>query len=357
MAYKFALNAGHWNGTTRGVPASLSPKNHPNEWVLNDRVCDAIQKLLAEYDGIEVLRIDDTTGKVFVEDADRYGKANKWGADFYLGVHHNGGINGGTGGGIVAYTYLKATEKEREWQKDLYNALVKETGLKGNRALPIAKADLFECRETKMDAVLLELGFMDSKTDIKYILADDWANKCAKAIVSVIVAKWKLKKKVVKEVFKKGEKSLGVYSSKVVLSIAKALGMIDTGASLQNNNEFNEDMLKSTKLMQKLTKVEQTGEIDQNTMNKAMAAVKEKIKTDKAELKTAKTNFATATKNLTDLNAKYKKEQTARKAAEDKITKLEKQLDTIIAKKGDVNADGVVDLKDVLTLRKMLVNK
>lgn len=353
--FKLALNAGHWDGTTRGVPASLSPNNHPNEWRLNDKVCDKIQTLLKAYDGIEVLRIDDTTGKVFVEDVDRYGKANKWGANFYLGIHHNGGIGGGSGGGIVAFTYLKPTAEETAWQKDLYNALIKETGLKGNRATPLAKADLFECRETKMPSVLLELGFMDSKTDIKYILASDWADKCAKAIVSVIVARAKLKKKVTKEVFKKGEKSLGVYSSKVVLSIAKALGLIDTGASLQNNNEFNDDMLQSTKLMQKLTGVSQTGEIDQNTMNKAMSTIKEKIKENKTELATAKTNLTTAnTKlktsetNLAAANKKLKDTEAKLKAANDK-------LNEIVDKNGDINGDGKVDLKDVLTLRKMLV--
>ena len=48
-----------------------------------------------------------------------------------------------------------------------------------------------------MPAVLLELGFMDSKTDVPIILTEDYANKCAKAIVEVIVAKGGLTKKQV----------------------------------------------------------------------------------------------------------------------------------------------------------------
>ena len=46
-----------------------------------------------------------------------------------------------------------------------------------------------------MPAVLLELGFMDSATDVPIILTEDYADKCAAAIVEVVVAKGGLKKK------------------------------------------------------------------------------------------------------------------------------------------------------------------
>ena len=124
--FKLAINAGHWNGTSRGVPASLSPNNHPNEWVLNDRVVRAVIKELEGYDGIQIKRIDDPTGKVFVEDADRMYKANSWPADFYLAIHHNGGINGGSGGGIVSHTYLRdkfSGDTSKAWSRELYDAL------------------------------------------------------------------------------------------------------------------------------------------------------------------------------------------------------------------------------------------
>jgi hypothetical protein len=46
-----------------------------------------------------------------------------------------------------------------------------------------------------MPAVLLELGFMDSKTDVPVILTEDYADKCATAIVEVVVKRGNLKKK------------------------------------------------------------------------------------------------------------------------------------------------------------------
>lgn len=194
--FKLALNAGHWLGTDRGIPANLSPTGkRVDEWTLNDRVCDKVEQRLAGYDGIELLRIDDTTGKTDVSLGERTGKANAWGADLYLAVHHNGGIGGGSGGGIMAYTYTHVGEETTAWQKALYDALVQRTGLAGNRSAPLAKADLHECRETAMPAVLLELGFMDSTTDIPVILSDAFADACADAIVETIARRAGLTKK------------------------------------------------------------------------------------------------------------------------------------------------------------------
>lgn len=194
--FKLALNAGHsMNTAGKRCDYRIDP-NQTREWYLNDRIADKIENLLADYNGIEVLRIDDTTGKKDIALSTRTSKANNWGADFYLALHANAGIKCGTGGGIMAFTYTSVDNTTKSWQIDLYNELIKLTGLKGNRATPLAKANLHEVRETKMPAVLLELGFMDSKTDVPIILSDTFANQCAQACVNVIVAKAKLTKKV-----------------------------------------------------------------------------------------------------------------------------------------------------------------
>lgn len=195
--FKLALNGGHYKGTPGKRCLKKLDKNETREWVLNDRICDKIEKKLKEYEGYSLLRIDDTTGSTDVSLAKRTTKANAWGADFYLSIHHNAGIKGGKGGGVMAYTYTKVDNVTKAWQKELYNAIIKNTGLKGNRSTPLASANLHECRETKMPAVLLECGFMDSATDVPIILTDDFADKVASACVSVIVSKGGLKKKKV----------------------------------------------------------------------------------------------------------------------------------------------------------------
>lgn len=193
--FKIALTAGHYKYTSGKRCLKKLDPNETREWVLNDRIADKVEKLLKSYEGYSLLRTDDTTGEKAISVEDRASAANKFGADIYISIHHNAGIGGGTGGGIVAYTYTKVDSATKTWQKELYNALIKYTKLKGNRATPLASSDLAECRLTAMPAVLLELGFMDSSTDVPIILTDEYATNCAKAIVEVLVKKGKLKKK------------------------------------------------------------------------------------------------------------------------------------------------------------------
>lgn len=195
--FKLALTAGHYLGTPgKRCLKSIDP-NETREWELNNRVADEIERLLAGYEGIEILRTDDTTGHKEIELEDRVAAANKFGADFYLSVHHNAGIKGGSGGGIVNYVYTRASSASIAWQKELYNELIELTGLRGNRSQPLAKANLYEVKYTSMPAVLMELGFMDSTNDTPIILTKEFAQDAAKACVNVIVKRAGLKKKVV----------------------------------------------------------------------------------------------------------------------------------------------------------------
>lgn len=193
--FKIALTAGHYLHTPGKRCLKKIDPAETREWVLNDRICDKVEKLLSDYDGYSLVRTDDTLGKKNISLSQRAKKANDFGADIYISVHHNAGINGGSGGGIEAYVYLKVDKKTEEWQDALYDSLIKHTGLKGNRSNPLRRSDLFECRATNMPAVLLELGFMDSIVDTPIILTDEYANNCAKAIVEVIVEKGNLTKK------------------------------------------------------------------------------------------------------------------------------------------------------------------
>lgn len=190
--FRLAINAGHgYNTPGKRCLKSIDP-NETGEYVLNKRVCDKVETMLSQYDGIEILRIDDGSELTITQ---RTNKANAFDADFYLGVHHNAGINGGAGGGIEAYVYLVVDEVTLDWQSELYDALIRHTALSGNRAQPLRKADLGECRQTKMPAVLLELGFMDSTVDTPIILTDAFAEKCAAAICEVMVKRGGLTKK------------------------------------------------------------------------------------------------------------------------------------------------------------------
>ena len=192
---KIALNAGHYSGTAGKRVLKSLDANETREWVLNNRICNKVEQKLSAYEGYSLLRIDDRTGKTDVSVEKRAAAANDFDADIYVSVHHNAGINGGTGGGVMAYTYLKVDDTTRRLQKLLYDKIIAKTGLKGNRATPLSTANFAECRLTKMPAVLLECGFMDSSTDVPVILSEDFAEKTATAITEAIAEFGSLAKK------------------------------------------------------------------------------------------------------------------------------------------------------------------
>ena len=195
--FKIALNAGHGMNTAgKRCLKSLDP-NETKEWYLNSRICNKIEDKLKAYDGYELIRLDDTTGKTDIKLETRTNKANAFNADFYLAIHHNAGVRGGKGGGIIAIVYTSVDNTTLAWQKALYYKLIEHTGLKGNRSNPLQKQSLHEVRYSKMPAVLLECGFMDSSTDVPIILTDEYAEKVATACVEVLADKGGLTKKVV----------------------------------------------------------------------------------------------------------------------------------------------------------------
>ena len=193
--FKIALDAGHGMNTPGKRCLKTIDKNETREWFLNDRICDKVQKKLSAYDGYSLIRVDDTTGAIDIELGERVRQANNFDAEFYLSVHHNAGIDGGKGGGIVSITFIKSSETSDKYSKIIYDELIKETGLKGNRETPLAKQNLYVCRETKMPSVLVELGFMDSITDVPIILSEDYAEKASNALVNALVIIGNLKTK------------------------------------------------------------------------------------------------------------------------------------------------------------------
>lgn len=186
------LDAGHYIGTPgKRCLKSIDP-GETREWVLNGRVADKVQNRLASYD-CQTMRVDDVTGQEEVTLYQRVKKANAAKADLYLSIHHNAGINGGSGGGIVVYVCNGVGEDTTSVQKAVYEATVAATGLRGNRSTPLAAKDYYVLVNTTMPAVLGEFGFMDSTTDTPVILTEAYADQLAAGIVAALVEVYNLK--------------------------------------------------------------------------------------------------------------------------------------------------------------------
>ena len=191
MAKKIiAIDAGHCLTTSgKRCMKSIDP-NETREWYLNDRIADKLENLLANYN-VRVVRVDDTTGKKDVNLTTRTTIANSANADVYVSIHHNAGINGGSGGGTVVYYYSTKTERLAQ-ASSLYNNIVALTGLVGNRSSKVSKYAYYVLKNTKMPAFLIENGFMDSKTDVPIILKEAHADKTAKGILNWLVSEFNL---------------------------------------------------------------------------------------------------------------------------------------------------------------------
>lgn len=194
MSILISIGAGHYLGTPGKKCLKSIDKNETKEWVLNDRVADKVEKMLEQYD-CQTMRVDDTTGQNGISLQDRVAAANNANADVAIAIHHNAGIKGGNGGGIVIYQRPNATQKEKVLQEAVYRHTVNTTGLKGNRANPLAEANLYAVNKTKMTAILCELGFMDSQTDTPIILTEEFAKNAAQGIVNALVEVYKIKLK------------------------------------------------------------------------------------------------------------------------------------------------------------------
>lgn len=194
MSFKIAVDAGHYLKTPGKRCLKKLDPNQTREWVLNERVARYFIEAAKQYEGVELLRIDDPTGQKDVSLANRCKNANSWGADLYASFHHNAGVNGGSGGGLVVFSYKNKT-KGAEYRDAIYDACIAAGGLKGNRAEPTQAYGFYVLRKTNMPAVLMEYGFMDSKVDVPVILTEEYAKAMGYATMEGIAKIAGLKKK------------------------------------------------------------------------------------------------------------------------------------------------------------------
>ena len=184
-----ALDAGHGMNTAGKRCLKTLDPDQTREWLLNDRIMDKVQELLAEYDCV-VIRTDDTTGARDISLSARCAAANNAGAVVFMSMHHNAGLNGRKGGGTVVFHYGRQAQAER-----LYKSVTGKTGLVGNRSQKVVKKGYYVLKHTKMAAFLIENGFMDSPSDVPVILTDSHARKTAEGVVDFLVHEYNLQKK------------------------------------------------------------------------------------------------------------------------------------------------------------------
>jgi N-acetylmuramoyl-L-alanine amidase len=188
---KIAGGAGH------GGRNSTAGKRTPDgeyEWNFNDAVLRAMIAKLNEYENVEILRVDDATGKTDVPLQTRTNRLNAWKADAYVSIHHN--ANTGKWGahtGVETYVYTQASAKSHALAKAAHPRLV---GAMGLRDRGIKQANFHDLRESNCPAILTEGGYMDSTIDIAKMRDSAVLRNAGEAIALGLVAHFGLKPKV-----------------------------------------------------------------------------------------------------------------------------------------------------------------
>lgn len=179
MTYKVGLDAGH-SFYTKG---KRTP-NDEREWTFNNKVLLACQSRLNQYRDVEILRLDDPTGKTDIPLTTRTNKANAWKADILVSIHHNANTGKwGSWGGTETFT--SGSVASRKLANCVHPRIVKAMGLR-DRGVKVM--NLHMLRESIMPSVLTEGAFMDSTTDITTLRDDSKLREQGEAIADGIAS-------------------------------------------------------------------------------------------------------------------------------------------------------------------------
>lgn len=269
MALKLALDAGHGLSSYKGIPKALDA-NQTKEWTLNDRIADKLEVALKDYE-VSIIRTDDTTGKVDIALSERCRRANEFGADVFISIHHNGGAMLTNAGGTKVFYYSSKAERKVQAQS-LYDCLIAQTGLVGNRSIKVSKHAYYVVKNTDMPAFLIENGFMDSKADAPIILTEEHADKTVVGIVNFLIKEFGMVKKKIEPTDKyQSKKMVDVQLHQIkkgdVGNHVRVLNAIlySLGYKVGTSNVFDEDTEKAVKLEQKAHKLKEDGIVGKDT--------------------------------------------------------------------------------------------
>lgn len=133
--------------------------------------------LLQEYQNVTVKM--SRTGDQTVSLQQRTDMANAWGADFYLSIHINAG--GGTGYEDYIHDALSDRSRTADIQHIIHPEVIKLNNLidRGTK-----KANYHVLRESTMDAMLSENGFIDTASDAEKMKDHGWIENVARGHVN-----------------------------------------------------------------------------------------------------------------------------------------------------------------------------
>jgi N-acetylmuramoyl-L-alanine amidase len=184
---KILLDAGHGYNT----PGKRSPDGL-REYEFNRAVANYANQLLENYKNVTVYFSHSDQRDVSL--TARTDKANSLNVEIFVSIHANAFGSGGWNnvGGIETYVYPSRPPVANQLAQKIQRNLVIATGLE-NRG--VRTADFHVLRETKMDAVLVEGGFMTNRNEVELLRSETYRRTIAEGIVKALAEQFKLQRK------------------------------------------------------------------------------------------------------------------------------------------------------------------
>ncbi|NMD70133.1 N-acetylmuramoyl-L-alanine amidase [Bacillus sp. DNRA2] len=178
---KIFIDPGHGGSDSGAVGNGLQEKN------LTLQIASGVRHILEnEYVGVSVLM--SRTGDQTVSLSQRTNAANSWGADYYLSIH----INSGGGTGFESYIYPGVGAPTTTYRNAIHDEVLKVVNFvdRGKKS-----ADFHVLRESNMDAVLTENGFIDNINDATKLRSASFIDALARGHANGLARAFNLQKK------------------------------------------------------------------------------------------------------------------------------------------------------------------
>jgi hypothetical protein len=183
---KIMLDPGHDINT----PGKRSIDGSMREFEFNKATAIHTANLLAQYNAVEVFFSHDLNDGIDTSLNARSALANNLQVNCLVSIHANAGA--ASARGIETYIHLNTPTSTNNLARMVHDHTIKTTGMP-NRG--VKRADFAILRETNMDALLIECGFMTNNEDLALLKSDEYRRKCAQGIVNGLVEFYGLTRK------------------------------------------------------------------------------------------------------------------------------------------------------------------
>lgn len=178
---KVFIDPGHGGQDPGAVANGLQEKDLTLQIALKMR-----DILLEDFENISVRMSRTRDQTVSLEG--RTNAANEWGADYFVSVH----INAGGGSGFESFVYPVVPRQTITYQAIVHQNIMKRVSL-SDRGMK--QADYHVLRESRMDAILTENGFIDHPHDAVCLKEASFIEQLARGHAEGIAAAFQLAKK------------------------------------------------------------------------------------------------------------------------------------------------------------------